>query len=75
MENKDARSDQSFVASVKATGLSTAAPGFSIPAGLTQDGTWRVGTLTLDWTFKLSHIKWGTHPLQQEGSFQRLPGY
>lgn len=40
MENKDAGSDQSFAASVKATQLFSAAPGFSIPAGHTQDGTW-----------------------------------
>lgn len=52
MENKDAGSDQSFVASVKAMGLFSAAPGFSIPAGHSQDGIWRIGSLTLDWTSK-----------------------
>lgn len=40
MEDKDAGSDQSFAAFVKATQFSSAVPGFTIPAGQSQDGTW-----------------------------------
>lgn len=38
MENKDAGSDQCFGAAMKATGLSSAASGFSAPAGRIKDG-------------------------------------
>lgn len=75
MENKDARSDQNFVASVKAMGLSSAAPGFSVPDGPNPEGHMKGGKSYPGPSFQVSHISLGTHPLQQEGCFQCLPGY